>query len=124
VFDQLKSMGAIAGLLKDKERMREIGERVRESLESARVEGSAGGGAVRVVMTARMQVVNVQVDPAMCAGMAADEQSRTMAESLITEATNDAIEKAQRVAHQEVNKVAEELGLPELPGLENLLTGG
>lgn len=123
MFDQLKSMGAIAGLLKDKERMRAIGEQVKAALDEARVEGSAGGGAVRVLMTGRMQVVNVQVDPAMCAGMAADEQSRSMAESLITEATNDAIEKAQRVAHQEVNRVAEELGLPEMPGIEKFLTG-
>ena len=65
MFDQFKAMGAIAGLLKDKERVRAAMERFREKLERMRVTGTAGGGAVRVVVNGKMIAEDVQLDPAL-----------------------------------------------------------
>ena len=44
VFDQFKAMGALAGLMKNREKIREAGERMQASLEAARIVGQAGGG--------------------------------------------------------------------------------
>lgn len=120
----MKTMGAIAGLMKDKERLKAVGDEVKANLERARVEGSAGGGAVRVIMSGRMRVLDVRLDSAMLVGASAGDESRDMAQDLIAEATNDALEKVQSLVQQEVGRAARELGLPEIPGLGNLLTGG
>jgi len=121
MFDQMKAMGALAGLLKDKERVREIAEAVKDRLEASHVVGEAGGGAVRVTMSGKMRVVATVMDPAMLMGMAADEQSRAYAQALITEATNNAMEKAQVMIREEVARAAEELGINEIPGLDRLM---
>ncbi|TVQ31582.1 MAG: hypothetical protein EA376_08925 [Phycisphaeraceae bacterium] len=120
MFDQMKSMGAIAGLLRDKERLRETVERVKENLDRSRVVGEAGGGAVVVTVTGRAKVISVEFSPALCAGMASDDESRALAESLMAEATNEALEKAQAVMREEFAGAARELGLPDMPGLSGM----
>jgi len=123
MFDQFKAMGAIASLLKNQDRLREAHDRVREQMETARVEADAGGGAVRVVVTGTMRVESVVVEPALAAGMACDEQTRDLAGSLVVEAINDALQRAQALLQEAISREVEALGLPELPGdLQRLLS--
>lgn len=123
MFDQFKAMGALAGLLKDKERVREIAEEFRAKLEQMRVEGEAGGGAVRVTVDGKMMVREVILDPALIAGLKVDEGGgREMAQALILEATNDAIARAQALVQDEARRLGEELGLPDMPGMPSLLS--
>jgi hypothetical protein len=121
MFDQMKAMGALAGLMRDKEKVAEISERVRETLETVRVVGEAGGGAVRVTVSGKLEVQDVELDPNLTQGMASGDDSRVMAQDLIKEAINDANAKARVVIQREMQKLAEELGLPEIPGMGNLL---
>ena len=44
MFDKLKTMGAVASLLKDKDKLREIGTRLKQRAEEVRASGEAGGG--------------------------------------------------------------------------------
>ena len=121
MLDQFKAMGAIAGLFKDKEKLKATADRVRASLEETRVIGSAGGGAVRVTVTGTARVIEVNVEPALGAGFA-DPQSRPMAESLIAEAVNDGLRKARDAAAAVVESEAAEMGLADMiPGLRNLM---
>lgn len=121
MLDQFKMMGALAGLLKDKEKVQETAERVREKLDATRVEGSAGGGAVRATVTGSARVESVRVDPALGAGFA-DDESRALAESLIAEAVNDGLRKAREAAQAIVEEEAQEMGLADMiPGLRNIL---
>lgn len=123
MFDQLKAMGALAGLMKDKDRLRQVMERFREKLERISVTGSSGGGAVRVTMSGHLRVTSVFLDPALIAGLGAGEGGRAMAQSLIQDAVNDAIAQAQALVHEEANRQAQELGLPGLgsvPGMPAL----
>jgi len=121
MFDNLKAMGAVAGLMKNKERLREAGDRVKEKMARARLTGEAGGGAARAVVSGQMRVVEVELSGPLVAGMAADDQTRALAGNLIAEAVNAALEQAQRLLQEEISKEAKELGLPDLPGLGNLL---
>lgn len=122
MFDQFKAMGAIAGLMRDKEKVRAAIERFRESMERLVVVGSAGGGAVRVTVSGKLRVTDVHFDPALVAGLQTGEGGRAMAQALIAEATNDALAKAQAIIQQEADRQAKDLGLPGMPGLD-MLTG-
>jgi DNA-binding protein YbaB len=122
VFDQLKMAGALAGLMKNKDGLKQAGERIRLRLGEMRAAGSAGGGAVQVTVSGQMTVIEVRLSAALVAGLG-DDGSRAMAESLIAEATNDAIKQARTMAQREIAKEAEALGLPNIPGLDNLLGG-
>jgi DNA-binding protein YbaB len=121
MLDQFKAMGAIAGLLKDKEKVKAASDRVRAKLEATRVEGSAGGGAVRATVTGTAKVLSVSIDPAIGAGFANDE-SKSLAESLVAEAVNDGLTKAREAAQAIVEAEAQEMGLADMiPGLKNFL---
>ncbi len=121
MFDNLKAMGAVAGLLKNKEKLRAVTERFQEKLERMSVTGVAGGSAVRVTVSGKMKVTEVFLDPALIAGLQAGEGGREMAQALIAEATNDAITRVQSMVRDEAEREAQELGLPGLPGLDGLL---
>jgi len=121
MFDQMKAMGALAGLLKDKERIREIAKDFEGRLERISITGSAGGGAVRVTVTGKMRVTDVCLEPALVSGMTHGEAGQAMAQSLIMEATNDALLNAQMRVKDETQKMTQELGLPDIPGINKLL---
>ena len=121
MFDQIKSLGAIAGLMKNKEKLREAGSRVKEKMEATKVIGEAGAGAARVVVTGTMRVIEVDLAPGLVQGMAADERTRLLAGSLIAEAVNEGLRRAQFAMKEAVEEEAKALGIEGLPGLENLL---
>ncbi len=121
MFDQLKSAGALMGLLKNKEKLREAGERVRAKMEATRVIGEAGGGAARAVVTGSMRVLEVELTPGLIMGMNADEKTRALAGSLIAEAVNEGLRRAQLAMKEAMDEEARAMGLDGLPGLENPL---
>lgn len=121
MFDQFKAMGQLAALMKDKDRLRAAAAEFREKLERLNVTGSAGGGACRVTVTGQMLVTDVFLDPALVAGLQHGEGGRSMAQALIRDATNDALTRVRQLVSEEAQRQARELGLPDMPGLGNLL---
>ena len=123
MFDKLKAMGAMAALFKDKDRIREAIARVKQRAEEIRASGESGGGAVRVTVNGQMKVLEVELMPALVAGMAADERTRALAGSLIGDAVNSAIVAAQHAMKSVIEKEGRDLGIPDLgEGLGNLLS--
>ena len=120
MFDKLKAMGALAGLMKNREGLKSAGDRVKAKMEQTRCTGEAGGGAARAVVTGKMEVLEIQLTPALVSGMAADEKTRELAGSLIAQAVNDALRQAQQRLHEAVRAEAEALGLGDLGGVEGL----
>jgi hypothetical protein len=125
MFEQMKAMGAVAGLLKNKEKLQQVGDEFRERIGKLRVTGVGGGSAVRVTITGQLEVTEVHIEPSALTGAAQDgEQGRAMLQSLVQEATNDAIKRVQALIAEEARKLSDELDLPPLPGFEKMLTGG
>ena len=116
-----KTMGAIAGLLKNRDKLEAIAQRIKGELAATEVTGEAAGGAVRAVVGGDLKVRAITLEPAVTQGLGADEQSRAMAQALIAEAVNDGLTKAQHAARDIVQREAAELGLPQLPQLAGLL---
>ncbi len=121
MFDKLKAMGALAGLMKDRDKLRAAGERLKARADVVRGEGDAAGGAVRAVASGKLRVLSVEIAPALAAGMAADENTRRLAGSLIAEAVNAAMASAGRQMQQEVSREARELGLEDFADQLNLM---
>lgn len=115
MFDKFKTMGALASLMQNKEKIREAGERIKSAAAEVRGYGVGGGGAVRATVDGRMKVLAIELEPPLVAGMAADEKTRALAGTLIAEAVNDAMAKAQMKMKEVLDKEARELGLPEIP---------
>ncbi len=83
--------------------------------------GESGGGAVRVVVSGKMMIENIEIDPSMAVGIASSDENRMLAQELIKEAVNDANMKARVVIQKEMSRLGEELGLPDIPGVGSLL---
>ena len=84
-------------------------------LDDIEVEGAAGGGLVKVRATARGRILGVSIDDSL---MKLEEKQ--MVEDLVTEAFNDARDRADRVSAEEMDKIQQGVGLPagfKLPGM-------
>ena len=104
----------ISQLLKQAQQFQEKLEEVQEELAELKVEGSAGGGMVRVVANGRQQVLEVKIDPEVV-----DPEDTEMLEDLVAAAVNQALEKAQQAASARVSELTSGMLPPgmKLPGL-------
>lgn len=118
MFDNLRNMAGLAGIMKDLPKLKAQFEEVKERLGQITVDGETGGGAVRATVNGQMEVIRITIDPAMLATLvdSTDPDDRTMAEDLIVGAVNVAMDKAKDAAEQEFARAAQEMNLPIPPG--------
>jgi len=117
MFDQLKNMKQLAGLMGNLGGLKERMEQVQAELGAKAVEGEAGAGAVRVTLNGRFEALKVQVDPVMISVLAGSgtDADRAMVEELIASAFNAATAKVQDQLKQTLGEAAMGLGLPGMP---------
>jgi len=83
--------------------------RVEEELLAARLEGSAGGGVVRAVVSGKQELVELHIDPD-----AVDPTDVEMLQDLVVAAVNDAVRASRDL---EKAKMAAITGGLRLPGM-------
>jgi nucleoid-associated protein EbfC len=83
--------------------------RVQEELETATVEGSAGGGVVKATVTGKQVLVGLSIDPA-----AVDPEDVEMLQDLVMAAVNEALRASQELAEQKMGAVTAGLRIPGL----------
>jgi nucleoid-associated protein EbfC len=93
VFNQL---GMLAELMRNAGKLRDS----FQSLGQLEVEGSAGGGAVKVKVNGRLEVMSVRMDPKLVADGDAE-----LLEDLVAAAVNAAMAKAREAAAQSIASV-------------------
>ena len=88
--------------------------KMQEDLAFKKIEASAGGGMVTVVVNGRQEVLSIKIDPQVV-----DPQDIDMLQDLIVAAVNDGLRRAQEMAAAEMGKLAGGLNIPGLniPGL-------
>jgi hypothetical protein len=79
------------------QQMQQEMERIQAELAEAEVEGSAGGGVVRAVVTGKQSLVSVTIDPS-----AVDPDDVEMLQDLVTAAVNEALDASRRLAEQKM----------------------
>lgn len=122
MFDQLKNLKNVAAMMGQMPQLRQKIEQLQAELAGRTVQADAGAGAVTVTANGKLEIVKVQLDPAMTTALIGqgDEQDREMIEELITAATNEALRRAQQLVHDEMAKMT---GGLNLTGLNKLLDG-
>lgn len=81
----------------------------QEELAVATVEGTAGGGAVTVVMTGAQEVTSVKIDPSVVSA-----EDVEMLQDLVLAAVADATRKSKELAAQRLGGVTGGLNIPGL----------
>jgi DNA-binding protein YbaB len=123
MLDNMKMLGALSGLMKNKDRLRDAGARVKSKMEAAQFTRESGGGAARVRVSGAMKVLEVRLSPALAAGFAQGTAS-AQASDLVCEALNAALADAQAALKKSVDDEAKALGLDGvLPDVTGLLGG-
>jgi DNA-binding YbaB/EbfC family protein len=83
--------------------------RIQEELETATVEGSAGGGVVKATVTGKQVLVGLVIDPS-----AVDPDDVDMLQDLVVAAVNEALKASQQLAEQKMGAVTAGLRIPGL----------
>ncbi len=125
MFEGLKDMAGLAGLMKDLPKIKAKMEEVKQRLGERTVTADTGGGAVRVTANGLLRVVALDVDQSLMRGLidSTNPDDLALAGDLIAGAVNVAIDKAREMAEGELASAAGDLGLPLPPGgLSGLIT--
>ncbi len=85
---------------------------VQQELEELTVEGSAGGGVVRVTMNGRQEVSEVVIEPEAAPNL--DQEDLDLLQDLVAAAVNDASARTQQLAAEKMNAVTGGLNIPGL----------
>ena len=80
---------------------------MQRAMAAIEIEGTAGGGLVRVTMTGKNELKRVSIDPSLM-----KEGEREMVEDLVVAAHADAKAKLDTRLAEEMAKMAGSLGLP------------
>jgi len=103
------SPGDLGNILKQAQRMQQAMEEARAELAEATVEGNAGGGKVRVIVTGDGQVTAVKLAEGVV-----ESGDREAVEDLLLAALRDGISRAMQLREERMAKVSGGLQLPGL----------
>lgn len=99
----------IGKMMKEMQKMQSQLARIQDELATKTVEGSAGGGAVGVVVNGKQEVLEVKIRPDVV-----DPDDVEMLQDLVLAAVNDGLQKAQEMATSEMSKITGGLKIPGL----------
>lgn len=102
--------GQLAGLMKQAQAMQDNMKKAQEQLANIEVEGQAGAGMVKVIMTCKNDVKRVTIDPSLLG------DDKDMLEDLVAAAFNDAVRKAEATSSEKMSSLT--AGLPLPPGFK------
>ncbi len=83
--------------------------KIQEDLATATVEATAGGGAVKVIMTGQQRVQSIVLDPS-----AVDPDDVELLQDMVVAAVNEALTKSQELAAQRLGALTGGLKIPGL----------
>ena len=101
----------IGNMMKQAQQLQKKMSEAQEKLNSIEVEGISGGGLVKVIATAKGDVKRIIIDDTIL-----KPEEKEITEDLIVAAINDAKQKAETAAQEEMKSVTGGLSLP--PGMK------
>lgn len=101
--------GNMNQMMKQVKKMQQQMVKAQEELAAKTVEGTAGGGAVTVVVNGHKQVQSITIQPE-----AVDPDDVEMLQDLVLTAVNDAMAKAEELANQDMGKITGGMNIPGL----------
>ena len=103
-------MKGLSQLMRQAQEMQANMQKAQNELAAIEVEGVAGGGMVKVIVTCKHEVRRVAIEDTVL------RDDKEMLEDLIAAALNDANRKIEETVQQKLSSVTGGMGLP--PGLK------
>lgn len=98
--------GGLGNLMKQAQAMQANIQKAQEELAKMEIEGQAGGGMVKVVMTGRHDVKRVEIDDSLLS------DDKDMLEDLIAAAVNDAVRNVEKTSKEQMSGLTDGMSLP------------
>ena len=99
----------MGNMMKQAQKLQAKMMKLQEESASQTVEGSAGGGMVRVVANGRQQIVSIDIEKEVV-----DPEDVDMLQDLIIAAVNDALQKSQDMVAEKMSKLTGGMNIPGL----------
>ena len=109
-----KGIGQFASLMKNAHEIQGRMKEMQEAMRRLKVEGTAGGGMVKIEMNGQQQVLGCQIEPTVFSS-----GDREMLEDLIVAATNHALEKVKQATAEHMERMA---GGLDIPGISDAMS--
>lgn len=100
----------LGDMMKQVQKMQAKMEEVQKELENKRVEGTSGGGMVKVVANGKQEILEIKIDPEVV-----NKEDVEMLEDLVLAAVNQAREKSVEVQNEEMAKLTGGMKIPGMP---------
>ena len=104
-------MNNMSHIMKQAKAMQEKMAEMQKKIEETEIEGSSGGGAVKIVMNGKHEVKNLFIDPSIV-----NSDEKEVLEDLIIAALNDVNKKIAENTNDQLGSISGGMGLP--PGLK------
>ena len=101
----------IGNMMKQAQQLQKKMSEAQEKLNQIEVEGTSGGGLVKVISTAKGNIKKISVDDSLI-----KQDEKDILEDLIVAAINDAKEKGETTAQEHMKSLTGGLSLP--PGMK------
>ncbi|WAA12314.1 YbaB/EbfC family nucleoid-associated protein [Fervidibacillus halotolerans] len=105
----MRGMGNMQNVMKQMQKMQRKMQEEQEKLAEERVEGTAGGDVVKVIVSGHKEVLEVQIDEEVV-----DPEDVETLQDLIVIATNDALSKVDKLTEQRMGQFTKGLNIPGL----------
>ena len=102
-------MANIGKLIKQAARAQQQMQEIQAQLATRTVEGSSGGGAVKVVAKCNGSIDSIKINP-----QAVNPAEVPLLEDMLVLAVNAALEQAQKISSAEMGNVTQGLNIPGL----------
>jgi len=99
--------GQLGDMMKQFQKMQAKMEEIQAKLEQAQVEGSAGGGMVKVIANGKQDIIEVKIDREVV-----NPDDVEMLQDLIVAAVNQARQKAQEMQAEQMAELTGGLNIP------------
>ncbi len=104
-------LNPMQGMLKQVQKMQEKMQEVQNELENKFVTEESGGGMVKVTANGKLLITKIEIEKEVI-----NPEEPDMLEDLIVAAVNKAIDSAQKMAQDEMQKATSGM-MPNIPGL-------
>jgi DNA-binding YbaB/EbfC family protein len=94
-------------MMKQVQQMQTKMQQMQDELAKLEVEGTAGGGMVKVVSNGKNEIVSITIDPEVV-----DKDDVEMLQDLIAAAVNHARQKVQEVQQEQMSSITGGLNIP------------
>ena len=100
--------GNMAGMMKKVQKMQADMEKMQEELKQRTLEVTAGGGAIKVVISGGKEIRSLKINPE-----AIDPEDVEMLEDMLIAVFNEALKKVDEMTSTEMGKITGGMNLPK-----------